>query len=67
MKQFFIILLLLSTIHGVTSTQTPFEKNKLVSTTYDECIDYYKMLDGKFDILKMTKRVKPIADGHCIL
>jgi hypothetical protein len=55
MKQFFIILLLLSTIHGVTSTQTPFEKNKLVSTTYDECIDYYKMLDSKFDIVKMTE------------
>lgn len=32
---------------------TPFEKDRLASTTYDECIAFYKQLDEKYEALKM--------------
>ncbi len=34
---------------------TPFEKNKLTSATYNECIEYYKALDKKFETVKMIE------------
>lgn len=49
-----IILKITFTI-PVFSQQTPFENNKLTSTTYEECINYYKQLDEKYDIIKMKE------------
>src|SRR3990172_10354627 len=52
------ILTVLLLIHGYIYSQeliTPFEKDKLSSTTYDECISFYKQLDETYDEVKMTE------------
>ena len=50
-----VILIIFITVFSVKSQDftTSFEKDKLTSTTYDECISFYKKLDKKYEQLKM--------------
>jgi len=49
------ILIIFLTVFSINSQDltTPFENDKLSSTTYDECIAFYRQLDEKFESLKM--------------
>lgn len=49
------MLCTISSIAPSQSLTTPFEKNKLTTTTYDECISYYRQLDEKFESVKMIE------------
>lgn len=51
------IFCLLAIIFASSSQEliTPFEKDKLSSTTYDECIEFYRQLDEKYETLKMLE------------
>jgi hypothetical protein len=55
MKARFITLFLLFPLLYAYSQNhlTPYEKNKLTSTTYEECIAYYKKLAEQSDIIKI--------------
>jgi hypothetical protein len=50
-----LFLLLAVFINTASSQQTPFEKNELTTTTYDECIRFYKALDEKYEVIKITE------------
>lgn len=52
MKRIAIFLLIPSFVFS-QELITPFEKNKNNTTTYDECIDFYRNLDEKFTTIKM--------------
>jgi hypothetical protein len=34
---------------------TPFEKNNLTTTTYEECIEYYRKLDSEYNSILLTE------------
>jgi hypothetical protein len=56
MKELIIALLILTLgVNFVYPQMTPFEKNILTSATYDECIEFYKNLDEKFEQIKMLE------------
>src|SRR4030095_5422972 len=54
MRKFsFFVLLLTISFSRSQEPLTPFEKDKLTSTTYDECISFYKQLDENSEYVKM--------------
>ncbi|MCI0716429.1 MAG: M14 family metallopeptidase [Chlorobi bacterium] len=56
MKTIIIVLSILTLFTNyINSQMTPFEKNKLTTTTYDECIGFYKSLDKKYEQVKMIE------------
>jgi len=56
MKEVIIALFILSLFTNfINSQMTPFEKNKLTSATYDQCIEFYKSLDKEFEQIKMIE------------
>ncbi len=57
MKSLILIFILCSISFSVNSQSliTPYEKNKLTTTTYDECISFYKQLAQKFESVKMVE------------
>lgn len=51
-----ILILCLISFSLISQTLiTPFEKNKLTTTTYDECISFYKQLAQKFEAVRMLE------------
>ncbi|HEY3250705.1 MAG TPA: M14 family metallopeptidase, partial [Ignavibacteria bacterium] len=55
MKFSIVILIVIINLLNAQDMTTPFEKDKLTSTTYDECIAFYKELDEKFGTVKMVE------------
>ncbi|MEO6190057.1 MAG: M14 family zinc carboxypeptidase [Saprospiraceae bacterium] len=56
MKIFFIFALVIPSIAlSGQDLQTVFEQNNNVTATYQECIDYYKLLDKKFKEITVTE------------
>src|SRR5258706_6677000 len=57
MKIILIILALVPVANILRSQDliTPFEKDKLTSTTYSECIEYYNSLAGLSDMIKIEE------------
>ncbi|MCX7877621.1 MAG: M14 family metallopeptidase [Ignavibacteria bacterium] len=54
MKVFILLVLICFTTVSQELT-TPFEKNRFTTTTYDQCIRFYKELDEKFQTVKITE------------
>lgn len=55
MKQIITFLITLFILRAGFSQETPYEKNKLTTTTYAECIKYYKSLEKTNDIIKVIE------------
>lgn len=55
MKFFFLICsinIITMNLNAQPDLTTPWEKNRKITATYRECIDYYQLLDRQFDELK---------------
>jgi hypothetical protein len=59
MKSFLLYILLLNLLFFVSAnsqiTLSPFEKNNMTTSTYEECISYYKMLEKNSKLIKITE------------
>jgi hypothetical protein len=54
MKKIFLFLFCLNLLTNTNAQETPFEKSKGQKTaTYQECINFYKLLDQKYEEAKM--------------
>ena len=53
MKSLFLTLILSSAFLSVNAQISPFESNKALTTTYQELMDYYQILDNKYEQMRM--------------
>jgi len=52
-RRFFLILILINGFLMANAQISPFEKNKGLTATYQELIDYYQVLDNKYEQMRI--------------